>query len=498
MEVVKMSIFSRNAWLNRVRVGKYWKETLWVSLVCSAVMLLLSLPAFGTPFFSENYQYMGQYRIEGEFLSTILLPTPDGWFKPVDKIVSILSHVLLPAVPLIFGLRNFLASILVLIVLHRFAVQITDDSFARILPVLYFTVSKIHLSMIGYYNLLGSILVSLFLLIGLLSLWIAYTEHKPWFAVAGYALLGLGIFTKEPGVVALPAMVGLLIAIPANPTKGQTRICWIIVRTIPVAGWVTLLFLARFFTTGHLLPVTPVYAPRFDLQVLTRNVVVFAGSLSNLSFIDPGATGFGSLSFLCQGYMPDTILWARYLDMGITLLVLLAFVLLVLHTRNRQKLAFPLWWAVASFIIFLTTRNLQIYYTYDLLLTASLVLMLTLENTTRRVRILAAAVVALIGLNGLISNRLSTYNWQYVAQHAGKVTANIQMRQNTVPIERITLVTEDLPFWRYTVGGMLIPEQMGDPSLKVDFSTTEDLNILISCNDQSLCYDLDNQKWIKP
>ena len=474
----------------------YWGETVFVVILGTVVILVLSWQSLGTPFFAENFQYMGQFRAADNFFEAVFLPTPDGWYKPVDKFVSILSHELLPQSPIAFGLRNLFTSILIMTVLHRFALRLSDKPFYRILPVLYFASSRVHLSAIGYYNLMGTLLMLLFLLSGLLILWSSLQEGSKEKFAASCVLLGLGMFSKETCLVALPAVVGLLMVVPGKPEKFNEILRWIAIRAAPAAALVLLLLLARKVKTGHMLPVSPVYAPRFEFDILKRNLFVFSTSLSNISLIEPGATGVGGIGFLLQSQFPNQG-WVRCIDPVIAFLVPLFFILLIFQTNNRRRLVFPLLWAAASFVIHLTTRNLQLYYTYDLLLAASLVLVITLQDSGRVLRAAAVLIVLVAFTNSKISNQYSTYNWQYVAQHSEDVVKEVKVHCKEDPVSKLIFITQDKSFWSYTLGGGMIPELVKEPEMEVDFYTPDGLDELDECTDDVQYYDLDCGEWIE-
>jgi hypothetical protein len=242
----------------------------------------------------------------------------------------------------------------------------------------------------------------------------------------------------------------------------------------------------------------PAYSPQLSLDVTARKVAVFLGTLGNLSFGDYGTTGASGLGRWLTGGLPDSAWWANRGDvvMGAAFVALLGLTLWW-GRRAGWTLLFPLVWVVAYFGPTLLTRNLQMYYLYEALAGAAVLLALCLDRADRRLRAGWAVALAVIALNGLVSNYTSLYTWQFVANAAEQANQPVVVAHRGEPVESVTFITRSRPFWEWTLTkdgkGPMLPELLGRPGLEVDFVDYDDLPAhAAQANATNLFFDIDN------
>jgi hypothetical protein len=154
-------------------------------------------------------------------------------------------------------------------------------------------------------------------------------------------------------------------------------------------------------------------------------------------------------------------------------------------------------WIAAYFGPTLLTRNIQMYYLYEALAGAAVLLALCLDRGDRRLRAAWAGALVVIAANGLVSNYTSLYTWQFVANAAQQADAPLVLAHRGAPLEAVTLVTRDRPFWEWTLTkdgkGPLLPELLHRPALTVRFIDYAALPALAGeASNTHLFFDVDN------
>ncbi|MEO6030045.1 MAG: hypothetical protein ABIR79_24530 [Candidatus Binatia bacterium] len=130
--------------------GSAWAESALAVLAGTIVMLALLWPAFGSYFFAENFFYLGQYRENGgHFWRAVFTPITGIFFRPVFVAASIPWHFVLPTEPFAYHCRNFAFAVLNLFLLHRVLLRLTASRAARGAALLFFAISKIHLTVVS-------------------------------------------------------------------------------------------------------------------------------------------------------------------------------------------------------------------------------------------------------------------------------------------------------------------------------------------------------------
>jgi hypothetical protein len=79
-------------------------------------------------------------------------------------------------------------------------------------------------------------------------------------------------------------------------------------------------------------------------------------------------------------------------------------------------------------------------------------------------------VVALIAINGFISNRRSHYNWEGACNQAEGIVKSIVASQKRNPTKSIVFVTTPgmLNYWDQVLGGPMLPQLLGSLDTTVD------------------------------
>ena len=141
-----------------------------VPLLIAAPLLIASIwPALFAYLFGENFIFLGQYRANGSNFWRGLLSAHDGiWFRPGSFAAELPWNLFLPPVPLWYHLRNLAFALLALALLNLLLCRLAVAPPARAVALLFFAGTKAQLTLIGYVNLLGSIVILVTLLASLL------------------------------------------------------------------------------------------------------------------------------------------------------------------------------------------------------------------------------------------------------------------------------------------------------------------------------------------
>ncbi len=462
-----------------------WGESAGVVVVAGLLVLVMTQPAFSGFFFGEDFIYIGQFRQHGnEFWRAVLSPTDNIFFRPVFCALSLIWWHILPLDPWVYHVRNFLFTGLNVFLLHRVLVHLTVHRRARVLAVAFFAVSKVHLVTIGFVNVYDSI-ISLTLLLLTVLFFLRYSEQRrPADYVVAMAACCLAIFTKDYGLVVVVVVAALVAFVAMRPSEWRRQAGRWVWRLAPLPLMVVGYLGLRFAIVG--LPPAlddsreivarqaTLYSPQLDVEVTARKVQVFTSLLGNLSLDDPATVGARGLSTRLAVLVPG-VPWveggierAFYVGM-----LLLAALTLVMGRGAGWSLAFPLVWIGVYFAPTLLTRNLQMYYQYEPLAGAAVLLGICLDRIGPRLIRVWIVTLCIIAVNGLISNYTSLYHWQFVANAAQRAHKALSEAYGRQPLESLTLVTASRPFWEFTLAadgkGPVLPELLGRPGLQVRF-----------------------------
>ena len=474
-----------------------------VTLLFGGLMLWMTLPAFDAYFLGEDFIYLGQYRAAGDsYWSGVWRATDGIFFRPVFCAVNLIWMAILPLDPWAHHVRNLAGSVLAILLLQRMLMRLTISRFARVIGVGLFAVSKIHLTNIGYINCNDSV-VSLLLLLAAVLFWLRYLDTKRTRNYLGaLGLSTLAIFTKDYGLVAV-AVIAAIVVIREIPLREWKRRGgpWLI-RLAPLVGMVVVYLGLRSTIVTRSPTTSVVYSPKLLWDQTLHKSAVFASGLGNLSMTtlntDPATTGaYGVSDWLVERY-PDRQWTAETIERWqfIGLLVLSAATIYAAR-KARGALLIGAVWIAAYFSPTLLTRNLQMYYMYEPMAGAAVLLAICLDRSGWSVRSLWAPALILIGFNGFLTNQASLYHWQFAARGTAQIKAPVIDTYRGKPLESITFLSANPEHWRWALAaggiGPMVPELLYQPALDVRFIGYESVDYLKGrVDDGNIVIDIDN------
>ena len=458
-----------------------WYETAALVTLASAVLLLIARAAFRAYFFGETFLYLGQYWGQHErFWRALLSPSDVVFFKPVCFAASLPWYFLLPLDPWWYHARNFAFSVVNLVLLHRISLRLVPSRWARGLALVFFAVSKVHLTTIGYIMVFDSILMLTLLLLTVLCAlrWCAGRSTRDYAAALFFC--GLCAFTKDYAVAA----VAVLLAVVAHCLIADAPRRWLrplMVWLVPLALLAVLRVGLRYAIAGPMPWWHPAYAPRFSLAEVAWKGVVFLSALTNVSVGWHEKTGASAWGTVLASRAPTSlrasltfgaIQPAESIDAMVGLGLAALIVATALAARRRwRELVVPAFWVVAFFVPPLLTRNVQIYYAYESLAGAAVLLGVALAQADRRLLLLWSVAIAAIGLGGAASNDAASYDWQSAANSARKIERPVLEAYRGEALRSLTFVTSDVPFWRWVLTAddkaPMLQVLLGQPGLPV-------------------------------
>lgn len=486
-----------------------WRETGLLVLVGSLLVFLMTQPAFRSFFFSETFEYLGQYRAHhNQFWRALFSPTNEIFFRPIFFVASLPWYHILPLDPWAYHLRNFFFVVINLVLLHRILMRLVISPYARAAALLFFALSKVHLTTIGYINLFDSTVLLLLLLSAILFFLRYIASRQTLDYCLGLLFCFASIFSKDYGLVIVAVVAALVVVYGVEPGRWRTQGAWWAFRLAPLLVMVLLYLGIRHVVVGSLPSSNPIYSPQLSLNIAVLKILVFAFTLGNLSFTHSGATGAsglgawlttsaGSLGPRLSSTLGGPGLWISWGDA--VLCVALLSLLTATVVRGRQAgwtLLFPMVWIGAYFAPTLLTRNIQMYYHHESLAGIAVLLGLCLDRVNPRLLRIWGVAIVLIGINGAISNYTSLYTWQFVANAAQRVEQPVVQAHRGQPIESVTFVTSEQSFWKFALGSdryPLVAELMKRPRLRMELISYKELpERLNRTNSVNLLFDIDN------
>ena len=141
----------------------------------------------------------------------------------------------------------------------------------------------------------------------------------------------------------------------------------------------------------------------------------------------------------------------------------------------------------------LATRAVQIYYFYEPLAGAAVLLGLALDRARWRLLGTWLLVVAAIGWLGVASNRTSHYTWRFTADQVARLREPVVERYRDRPLDTLVLVTDgNIPFWEYALQQPLLAVLLHRPTLQVAIVDSSSLSLAALAPPQRIALDLDN------
>jgi hypothetical protein len=434
------------------------KETFVACGLASALMLILSWPAFKYFFFAEAFDYLRIYDMNGRHLWLAAFNRMDGiFFLPGFFLADIWWHFVLPPAPLVYHIRNFVFCTIDLFLFYRVLLKFVQSRPARLIALGLLAGSKIYLTIIGYINVYEASVLLMTILLTVLF-WFRYIESRrrlDYFLALLFCTFS--VYSKDNGCIII-VLVGAMIMARARKSD---MLFWA-VRFVPFFIILASYLALRYTLIGPIDLNGTIYSPHLSLPVALWQARAFLATAGNLSLTDPSAMGERGFSGLLAG---DSQIAEIVLCVALWLLIL--FTLWQRRSAWRVLIVPIVWMGLYLSPIFLI-RNHQVYYYQEPLVGVALLVGICLDRAKHPRLIAWAVVVALIAINGFISNRRSYYTWEYCADRA-EVVKPIVAAEKPNPPKRLYLVAspESSGFWNFDVGGAFIPHLLGSPDTKV-------------------------------
>jgi hypothetical protein len=429
------------------------------------LLLILSLPAFKYFFYGEAFIYLRIYDLNGRHLWRAAFSSQGNmFFRPGLLLSTVWWFFVLPPDPMAYHVRNFIFCCLNLFLLHRVLLKFVKSRPARAIALCLFAASKIHMTIIGY---IGAHEVSILLMTILLAVlfWFRYIETRGSLDyVLALVFCALSVYSKDQGLVVIGILAAMIVAldIKQGDLMGQVRY-WAI-RFAPFVIISVSNLVLRFILIGPINRNHAAYSPRLSWSIAgwqTEGFLATAGNFSLTQLSTMGNTGFSGL--LAEN---STTVEAA-LCAGLWLLIL--FTLWRGRSSGRLLVVPVVWIGLYLSPIFLI-RNHQLWYYQEPLVGLALLIGICLERAKRPLLTTWWIVVALIAINGFISNQRSHYGWQYAATQAETIIKPILLSQKPNPAKSIVFVTTPgrRDYWDLVIGGPMIPQLLAAPDMTVD------------------------------
>lgn len=466
----------------------------------TVILLVAVRPALRSYFFAENFIYLGQYRLNGASLWRAIWSNSDViFFRPVFFLFSLPWHFVLPVEPAAYHLRNLAFSIVNVVLLHRLLAHLVASAPARVIAVLFFVVSKVHFTTIGYVNIYDSIVLLMLLLLTLLFLLRYVEKRRSIDYVLALLFCGLSVFSKDHGLVVVVVVCAFVLTHAGSGETLRSRIQRWRSRLAPFLLLVPIYLFLRIWVVGIVVPSDrSVYSPKLSVGLPARKLLNFGTTLGNLSFEDDGTTGASGLAGALAAAFPGL----RVRPSAAEGVVFAGFLLLVVFTlrkpsRPGKDLLPPVVWIAAYLGPTLLVRNIQMYYAYEAVAGASVLLGMCLERASRRLIGTWSLALVAIGANAAVSNSRSHYHWQTVAKAAEQIQRPVVEAHGGEALESITFVTSSLPLLQYALTsdfkGPMIQELLRLPDLRIRLVEPRDAQgETIESNSRKLVLDADN------
>ncbi|HEY7066182.1 MAG TPA: hypothetical protein VII06_32215 [Chloroflexota bacterium] len=480
-----------------------FSETALVTLASAGLLLALTLPAFGSYFIGEDFTYLGKYRAFGDnFLRAVFSPMDGIFFRPVFTAVDLIWQAVLPFEPLLYHLRNLGFTALNLALLYRVLVYLVPRRRARIMAVVFFAASKVHLTAIGYLSVYDSVM-SLMLLLGTVLCFERYVVmRRRQDYVLGLVFCGLAIFTKDYGLVVVVVVVALVAFWALKPAEWAAQWRPWALRLAPLPSMALAYLAVRYAIVGPPPADNATYSPALSLDLAARKLGIFVMTLGNLSYGDSGTMGAPGIAGLAGRALQNAALLA-WGDIAVAVLFFALLVgTLLLGRRAGWPLLIPLVWIAAYLGPTLLTRNIQMYYMYEPLAGAAVLLAMCLGHARRRWINLWTVALAVIVVNAAASNYTSVYHWQFAARAAGMIAGPVVQVYRGEPLRSVTFMAGSQPFWQYvlTADGKapMVAELLKQPHLRVAVLHPAAVQGQVPTDGRDLLVDIDHGFTVVP
>lgn len=441
-----------------------------ILLTCGAGLLLLiwTFPAFRSFFLGEDFEAWGLYRFfEGDLRLILVSPYGGIWFRPVSVVLLLPWYPLLPRDPVFFHIRNFLFSVINIFLLSLILGRLRVSRKAHVLSILFFTLSKVHFTLIGYIALYYA-LSGLTLLLSTFFFFLRFMESRRRLDyVLGLLCFSLLVHVRDSHLVGLGvlAVLGFAYGLPAWRGPGAPR-RWIL-DLVPLVILAGIYLVLRFMIVGLPPSHHPTYTPRLSLRETAVKALLLLSAGANVSLTDAGTVGAPGLVRrpalrLSPGATP--------IALGDALLALAWVLCLVLLVRRKvwRELLFPLSWVVLYFIPPALILNRQIYYMQESLAGLAVFLAVGLNGAGPYLQRAWRGLLVVMAANGLVSNYTSSYHWQFAARQVWRAYQAVRAGYSGPPLRSVTFITRSTSFWRWALlTGPVLPYVLRQDDLLV-------------------------------
>jgi hypothetical protein len=475
-----------------LRSRRTWAETTVATAAGSLLVFVMSLPAFRADFIGENFVSLGLYRTAGgDFIDAIFSPSAGIFFRPVLRALLILSDLMLPMRPISGHIRNFVLTIIALALFYRLLIQFVDSRFARVAGFSFLAISKVHLTTIGYMNVIDPMVMLILLVSAILATNRFLDDGRPLHYWTAVLCCGLSVFSKDYGLAAAPVLIAFLI-VNRGRLPARSRHGWLMLAA-PFGVLVVLYLVVRYFAVGLPDMNNAVYAPRLSFDSAVRKLVNLSATACNLAFLNRSAYGEGGLWAFLAERITGVTLSPRWADAPFYAGFLILLSVTVFRLRKQPRLLVLPVVVVCSYLgPTLLTRNQQIYYNYESIAAAGLVIALALAGATKRFVIVWGCALVVIAAHGVYSNYTSRYFWQDAARLVSRARGPVIEANAGKSVESVTLVTDSKEFVHWALAaGPLIPELMGRPGLRVRVIRPEEFERARHSDESNLVFDVD-------
>lgn len=451
----------------------------WLALLALPLAALLLIgsawPALSTYLFGENFIFLGQYQANGSDFWRGLLSAHDGiWFRPGSFAAELPWNLYLPPVPLLYHLRNLAFGLLALFLLHRLLLHLVASAPARMVALLFFAGSKVHLTLIGYVNLLGSVIILITLLGTLLLLRRYFERRRPLDYALALLCCWYCIGTKDSAFVVVAIVAAFVLLFDEGIAAGWPRLRHWLPRLVPFGLGSLVYVLARSQIAASAAD-NPIYAPRLSLDQAMIKVLSFSAAWGNLAFDfrenARASLGDGLADVLRATLLPTlagiTGQWLEF-ALYLALWALVAVTVARGWAGQGAKLLFPAVWILAFLVPSVATRAVHSYYFYEPLAGAAVLVGMALARA--RWRLLGTWCVVLVAIIGIgwVSNRTSAYSWRFTVDQVARLQQPLFERYRDQPLDSLLLVSDgNGGFWRYALQPPFVSAMLGQPNLRV-------------------------------
>jgi hypothetical protein len=444
-------------------------ETFLVPSLANGLLLMLSWPAFKYFFFGEAFYYLQLYEEHHKHLWQAAFSQIGGiFFRPGIFLSTIWWNFILPPEPMAYHIRNAVLCCVNIFLLHRVLLKFVRSPWARAIALFLVAASKLYLTMIGRISLYEDSILLLTILLSILF-WCRYIKNR---RATDYILslvfCTYSVYSKDHGFVILGVLAAIIVALGMKPDGSFRQVRNWLFRFAPFVVVAASYWVLRFILLGPINPYQAMYSPRLSLSVAAWQIQGFIATAGNFSLTQGQTMGAGGFSSL---FMANS----RAAEYSLCALLWLFIAGTVWRTRPPWRLwIVPAAWICLYIGPILLIRNHNVWYHQEPLAGLALLIGICLDRAGRPLLMTWSTVIALIAVNGYISNRHSQYDWEYVAIRSEIVKPIVASLKPSPPKAIVFVTTPEMKdFWEFAISGPLVPQMLGAPNTVISFVTSE-------------------------